>query len=120
MAKPATKTMPREVRLARVEVEKAVDHLGRSVGDIQQALRRAERTIEADARDRIRALRKEAKTQLAALQTRRLEASRILGRLSTAAGGSWRDVRKAGNHTVREARALARSVMARFQRAVRA
>ena len=64
MAKAATKAMPREVRLARVEVEKAVDHLGRSVTDIQQALRRAERTIEADARARISALRKEAKTQL--------------------------------------------------------
>jgi hypothetical protein len=111
-------TASREVRAARAEIAKGVDRLGRSAADVQVALRRAERAIEADARTRIRDLRKEARVQLAVLRKRRQEAARTLGRLSGAAGGSWRDVKKAADRTLTEARTLADSVIARFRRAV--
>src|SRR5689334_19473750 len=64
MAK-ASSTMPKELRVARAEIEKGIDRVARSVGEIRVALERAERKIEADARGRIRALRKEAKAELA-------------------------------------------------------
>jgi hypothetical protein len=111
--------MSREARAARVEIEKGVDRVARSVAEIQVALRRAERKIEADARARIRDLRKEAKAQLAVLRARRREAARTLVRLSTAAGESWRDVKKTADRTLTDARGVAESVIQRFQRAVR-
>jgi hypothetical protein len=115
----ARTTMPREVRAARAEIEKGVDHVARSVAQIQVALRRAERKIETDARDRVRELRREAKAQLAVLRTRRREVTHTLKRLSTAAGGSWRDVKKAADRTLADARTVAESVIERFRRAVR-
>jgi hypothetical protein len=118
MAK-ARVTMSREARAARAEIERGVERAARSVAQIQVGLRRAERSIEADARRRIRQLRKEAKTQLTVVRARRREAARILGRLSTAAGGSWRDVKKAADRTLADARAVADSVIKRFRRAVR-
>jgi hypothetical protein len=118
MAK-ARATMSREARAARIEIEKGVDRVARSVAEIRVALRRAERKIEADARDRIRALRREAKAQVAVLRARRREATHTLRRLSTAAGDSWRDVKKAGDRTLTDARAVAESVIRRFRRAVR-
>jgi hypothetical protein len=118
MAK-ARGTMAREVRAAYREVEKGVGRVARSAADIQVALRHAERKIEADARRRIRDLRSEAKTHLAALRSRRREAARTLARLSTAAGGSWRDVKKGADRTLTDARVMAESVIERFRRAVR-
>jgi hypothetical protein len=118
MAKTRT-TMSREVRAARAEIEKGVDRVARSVAEIRVALRRTERKIEADARDRIRALRKEAKAQLGVLRARRREVAHTLRRLSTAAGGSWRDVKKGADRTLTDARAVAESVIERFRRAVR-
>jgi hypothetical protein len=112
-------TVSREARAARVSIEKGVARVARSMADIQAALRRTERQIETDARDRIRALRKDARAQLAVLRTRRREATRTVQRLSTAAGGSWRDVKKAADRTASDARTVARSVIARFRRAVR-
>ena len=41
--------MSREVRAARAEIQKGVDRVARSVAEIQVALRRAKRKIEADA-----------------------------------------------------------------------
>ena len=118
MAK-ARSTVSLEVRRARAEVKKGVERVARSVADVQAALQRAERQIEADARERIRALRKEAKAQVVELRKRRQEATRTLGRLSTAAGDSWRDVKKVADQALTEARTLAESVVERFRRAVR-
>ena len=118
MAK-ARATKSREARAARAEIEKGVDRLARSVTEIGVVLKRAERKIEADARDRIRALRKDAKTQLAVLRTRRREAKRTVQRLSTAAGDSWQDVKKAADQALADARAVADSVIDRVRRAVR-
>ena len=111
--------MSREARAAYTDVKKGVDRVARSVAEIQVALRRAERKIEAEARARIRELRKEARTQLAVLRSRRREATRTLGRLSTAAGDSWRDVKKAADRILTEARAVAESVVERVRHAVR-
>jgi hypothetical protein len=111
--------MSREARAAYTDVEKGVDRVARSVAEIQVALHRAERKIEAEARTRIRELRKEARTQLAVLRSRRREAARTLGRLSTAAGDSWRDVKKAADRILTEARAVAESVVERVGHAVR-
>jgi hypothetical protein len=55
--------MSREVKAAYREIEKGVDHLARSIKEIRVGLRQAERKIEADARTRVRELRKEARTQ---------------------------------------------------------
>jgi hypothetical protein len=93
--------------------------MARSVAEIQGALRRAERHIEADARARVRELRKEAQAQLALLRGQRREATRMLRRLSTAAGDSWGDVKKAADRTLADARTLAESMIERFRRAVR-
>ena len=112
-------TMSREARAARAEIARGVDRMARSVAEIRVVLGRTERKIEADARDRIRALRKEAKAQLAVLRARRREATRTLRRLSTAAGDSWRDVKKTADRTLTDARAAAESVIERFRRAVR-
>jgi hypothetical protein len=111
--------MSREARAARAEIQRGLDHVARSVTEIGVALERAERRIESDARDRIRTLRKEAKAQVAVLRARRREATLTLGRLSTAAGDSWRDVKKAADRTLGDARTTAESVIARFRRAVR-
>jgi len=111
-------SMSREARVAYAEVEKGVKHVARSVGEVQVALRRAERKIEADARARIRDLRRDARTQLALLRARRRDAARTLVRLSGAAGGAWRDVKKAADRTLTEARTVASSAIKRFQRAI--
>ncbi len=112
----ARSTMSREARAVHARIEKG---LGQSVADIQAALRTAERRIEADARGRISRLRREARAQLRVLESRRRETSRILGRLSTAAGASWRDVKKSTDRTLREVRAVAKTAVGRFREAVR-
>jgi hypothetical protein len=109
----------REARAARVAVRKGMAGLARSVGEIETAVRRAERKIEADARARIRELRKDAKAELAVLRARRREAARTLRRLSTAAGDSWHDVKHAADRGLADARTLAEAVVVRFRRAVR-
>jgi len=76
----AHKAMTREARSAYAEIEQAVKHLEKSIGEIQQGVRKAERKFEAEARARIRTLRKDARAQLtrseseAARGCRRLEA----------------------------------------------
>ncbi len=118
MAKTRT-VASREARAARVAVERGMAGVARSVREIEVAVRRAERKIEADARTRIRKLRKEAKAELAVLRARRREAARMVGRLSTAAGDSWRDVKHAADRALADARTLAEAVVDRFRSAVR-
>jgi hypothetical protein len=60
--------------------------------DIQHGLARAERSVEADARQRIRELQEEGRAQMRALEAKRREATQLLGRLSAAAGESWQDI----------------------------
>ena len=70
--------MSQEARAAYREIQKGIDHLGRSIKEIRVGLRNAERKIEADAWDRVRKLRNEARAQLAVLRRHQREASRIL------------------------------------------
>ena len=69
-AKRSRPPMSPEVKEAYAQVQSGVRSLGQSIAEIQKGLRAAERTIEADARSRIRALRQDARTQLAGLQSR--------------------------------------------------
>ena len=55
---PRAKMSP-EVKRAYAQVEKGVRGIGKSIADIQQGLRKAERKVETDARARIRGLRDE-------------------------------------------------------------
>jgi hypothetical protein len=110
--------MSREGRAAYSEIETGVDHLARSIKEIPVGLRHAERKIEADARLRVRELRKDARTQLALLQSRQREVSRKPGRLAVTAGGSWREIKQAADGALGDARKVASSVLTRFRQAL--
>jgi hypothetical protein len=108
-------TIPPEAKAAVGEMQKGLRQLARSIGDVQKSLRQAERRIEADARLRIRELRKEASSQIATLRERQREATGVLRRMSGAAGDSWRDIKAAGDRTLGEARSTAAAVIERFR-----
>ena len=61
-------------RAARSEIKQGVKHLERSIGEIKKGLRKTEKVIEADARARIRSLRRDANTQLSVLKQKQREA----------------------------------------------
>ena len=105
-------------RAARTEIKMRADRVARSLAQIQVTLRRTERKIEADARERIRKLRKEAKKQLAVVRSHEREARRILAGLSTAAEGSWGDIKRAADRAVTDALTVANSMRERFRRAI--
>jgi hypothetical protein len=107
-----------EVKAAYAEIEGGVRSLGKSIAEIRQDLRKAERKIEADARTRIRALRADAKTPLKALQSREREVSRTLKSFAAAAEGSWHEVKQSADAILADARATAASVIERFRHAL--
>jgi hypothetical protein len=111
--------MSPEAKAAYAQVERGVKGLGKSIAEIRRGLRTAERKIEADAKARIRALRREARQQLADLQSKRGEVTKILGKLRTAAEGSWQDVKASADSMLSEARTAAASVIERFRGAIR-
>ena len=117
-AKRSLPKMPPEVKDAYEQLHSGVKGLGKSIAEIQRDLRRAERKIEADARARITELRRDGRTQLAALESRRGEVTRTLRRLAAAAGGSWRDVKESADVALAEARSTAASVIERFRNAL--
>jgi hypothetical protein len=110
--------MSQEARAAHREIRKGLDRLARSIKEIRIGLRKTERRIEADARRRIRALRAEARAQLAVLQSRQGEVARRLRRLADAAGGSWQEIKQAADGALANARTVAQSVATRFQEAL--
>jgi len=114
----AQKALSREARSAYGEIQQAVKHLETSIGEIQQDLRRAERKLEADARTRIRALRKDARAQLAVLKSKQREAASTLKRVSTAAGGSWVDIKEMVDSVLADVRATATTAVKRFRAAL--
>lgn len=105
-------------RNIRVDVEKGVDRLARSVDLIQVSLRRAEKKIETDARKRIGQLRKDARKQLVVLRGHKREADRIVTRLSTASQNSWGDLKRAAYRALADARTVADAMTERFRHAV--
>lgn len=110
--------MPREVRAAYGEIQKGVAHLDESISELRTGLRRAEQRIEADARRRIRELRREGRAQLRALQSKQHEAAQTLKKLSAAAGESWREIKRSADTIFADARATARAVGKRFRSAL--
>ncbi|HTO07101.1 MAG TPA: hypothetical protein VMR86_08580 [Myxococcota bacterium] len=100
------------------EIKRGVQHLERSIGEIQKGLRDAERAIEADARQRIRALRKDASAELAALRRRHRDVARILDRLSAAAEGSWKQMKRSADAVLGEAVGTAASLVKRLNKSL--
>jgi len=114
----AQKPMSREARAMYAELQRGVRHLEGSVGEIQRGLRNAERKLEADARAQIRELRKDARTHLSVLKSKQREAAATLERLSTAAGGSWADIKRTVDSILVDARATATAAVERFRSAL--
>ena len=106
-------------KAAYVDIKQGIKHVEKSIGEVQKGLRKAEKAIEADARVRIRQLRKEGKAQLAALKSKRKEASVLMKRLSGAAEGSWHDVRQSAEQVIADAKATAGGIADRIRAALR-
>ena len=100
----------------QVDVKKAVDRLARSLAEIEAAVRRAERGIEADRLVRIRTLRREAIGQLAVLCALNRAASRLLWQLSTAPERSRGDLERAADRALLAAQSVADAMIERFRR----
>ena len=118
-AQRARAAMSREARAAYGEIQQGVKHLEKSIAEIQQGLRRAEHKIEADARTRIRELRKDARAQLGILESKQREVTRTLKKVSAAAGESWREIKQSADSLLGDARATATTVVARFRNALK-
>jgi hypothetical protein len=118
--KPATMAarVSRDAKLAYGEFASGIKHLEKSIGEIQKSFVRAEKTIERDARNKVRELRKEANAQLGALKSRQREAARVLKRLPAAADDSWKEIKKSGDSILTDARKSANLVIKRFRKAV--
>ena len=114
----AQSVMSREARAAYVEVQRCVRQLDKSVTEIQRGVRRAEHQLEADARARIRELRRDAHVPLRALKVKQREAAATLKRVSNAAGGTWDDITRTVETFIAEARATATAAVSRFRTAV--
>lgn len=105
-------------KAAYTDIKQGIKHVERSIGEVQKGLRKAEKAIEADAKLRIRQLRKEGKTQLAALKSKRKEAAHLIKNLSAAAEGSWQDVRRSAEQVLAEATATASGIADRIRAAL--
>ncbi len=114
--KPASR-LSGEARAAYGEIQQGVKDLEKSMAEIRRGLRKAEQKIAADARMRIRELRKDAHAQLGVLKTKQREALQTLKKLSAAAGESWQDIKRSADSFLGEARATAASVVERFRNA---
>jgi hypothetical protein len=109
----------RRIDAQRIDLQNGVEQLAQSVKEIEISLRRAEQKIEADARDRIRQLRTGAREQLLVLRGHEREAMRILMRLSGAASWAdleWADLERAADRALKDAGAIADSIIERCRR----
>jgi hypothetical protein len=111
-------TMSREAKAAYGEVQSGVKSLERAIEDIRRGLAKAEKQIEADARQRVRDLRKEAHAQLGVLKARQRDATRTLNSLRTAADESWQDVKRSADSILADARSTATAIVERFRGAI--
>ncbi|MBI4515525.1 MAG: hypothetical protein HY699_06895 [Deltaproteobacteria bacterium] len=114
----AQKAMSREAQAMYAEIQQGVRHLEKSIGEIQRGLRKAEQKLEADARARIRELRKDARAHLSVLKSKQREAADTLKRVSTAAGGSWADIKRTVDSVLVDAQATATAAVKRFRSAL--
>ncbi len=93
-------------------------NLSKSVVEIQNGLRTAEREIEADARKRIGELRREARAQLAALQRKRREVTLSLLGKAPLIESSWDEIKQSADAVLGDARAAASSFASRIRDAI--
>ena len=100
------------------DIKLGIKHVETAISEIQKGLRKAEKAIEADAKQRVRVLRKEAKAQLAAVKGKRREAARLMRSLSVAAEGSWQDVKQGADQALADARATASGIADRIRSAL--
>lgn len=105
-------------KAAYADIKQGIKHVEKSIGEVQKGLRKAEKAIEADARMRIRQLRKEGKTQLVALKSKRKEAARLIKNLSAAAEGSWSDIQRSAEQILADATATANGIADRIRAAL--
>ena len=105
-------------RAAYGEIKRGVAHLEKSIGEIQKGLRDAERLIEADARKRVRALRKDASAEIAALRRRHRDVARVLDKVSAAAEGSGQQVKKTADGMLADAIGTATALVKRLKKAL--
>jgi hypothetical protein len=106
------------MKAAYVDIKQGVRHVEKSIHEVQKGLRKAEKAIEAQAKARIRELRKEARGQLASLKTKRREAAHLGKNLLAAAEGSWQDVKQSADHVLADARAMATAIADRIRTAL--
>lgn len=100
------------------EIKQGVKHVEKSISEVQRGLRKAEKAIAADARTRIRELRKEGKAQLVGLRDKRKEAARLMKALSVAAEDSWSEVRAEADRILVDAKASATRIADRIRTAL--
>jgi hypothetical protein len=110
------KAMTPQERAAYGEIKQGVKHLEKSIGEIRRGMLKAEKTIEADARARIRGLRKEARAQVGALKSKRRDAALTLKNFSAAADGSWEEIKRSADAILADGRATAASVIERLRK----
>jgi hypothetical protein len=102
------------LRVDSMEMQKRAQRLARSVGEIEGGLRCTEERIEANARQRIRVLRKEVGEQLVLLRRHQGEAVRLLRRLASAPDASRGDLLQAARHALNESHGVVDALLARF------
>lgn len=111
-------TLTPPMKAAYGDIKQGVRHVEKSIAEVQKGLRKAEKAIEAQARKRIRELRKEAKGQLASLKAKRREATHLGKNLRAAADESWQDVKQSADRVLADARALASAIADRIRTAL--
>lgn len=105
-------------KVAYGEIKQGIKSVEKSIGEFQKSLRKAEKAIEADAKARVRELRREGKAQLVSLEAKRKEAARLMKSLSVAAEGSWNDVRQSAEQVLVDAKATASGIADRIRAAL--
>lgn len=115
-ARKAPKATSPESQAMYAEIQQCVKQLGKSIGEIETGLRKAEHKLELDARTRIRELRKDARTQLTLLKSKQHEAASALKLVAPAAGGAWEDLKSRVDSVLGDAQATATATVNRFRR----
>lgn len=100
------------------DIKQGIKHVEKSIGEVQKGLRKAEKAIEADAKARIRELRKEGKAQLTVLKAKRKDATRLMKDLTSAAEDSWHTIQASAEQAFADARATAGTVADRIRAAL--
>jgi hypothetical protein len=123
-AKVARKKTQKGVKLSPAaksaygDIKQGIKHVEKSIGEVQKGLRKAEKAIEAEAKTRIRELRKEGKAQLSILQAKRKEATLLMKDLGSAAEDSWHAIQASAEQAFADARSTAGSIADRIRAAL--